>query len=53
MQAATVPSSSITAYMMRVDVELRHDGQAEQHNPQAALPQQHASCGKNNLLYYS
>lgn len=44
MQAATVPSRSITAYMMRVDVELRQDGHAEQHRPHAALPQQHANC---------
>lgn len=44
MQAAMVPSSSMTAYIIRVDVELRHDGQAEQHKLQAALPQQQANC---------
>jgi hypothetical protein len=48
MHAAIVPSSNITAYIMRVDVELRHDGHAEQHRLHAALPQQHASCSKNN-----
>lgn len=31
---------------MRVEVEFLHDGQALQHNPQAALPQQHASYEK-------
>jgi len=30
--------------MILDDVELLHDGQALQHNPQAALPQQQASC---------
>ena len=53
MQAAMVPKSSITAYMMRVDVELRHDGHAEQQRLHAALPQQHASCNIqfNNLNF--
>lgn len=41
--AATITNSSITAYMSRVDVELAHDGQAEQQSEHAALPQQHAS----------
>lgn len=41
-----VPTSNITAYMIRVAVELRHESQAlhaEQHIVQAALPQQAAS----------
>lgn len=42
-QAAIMTSSSITAYMSRVEVELAHDGHAEQHSEHAALPQQHAS----------
>lgn len=44
MQAAIITSSSMTAYMSRVEVELAHDGHAEQHKEHAALPQQHASC---------
>lgn len=43
MHAIIVLISSITAYIIRVEVELRHDGQAEQHKPHAALPQQQAS----------
>lgn len=43
IQAAIVLSNSMIAYMILVDVELRHDGQAEQHNEHAALPQQHAN----------
>lgn len=43
MQATKVPTKSITAYMMRVVVEFRAVGQAEQHSEHAALPQQHAS----------
>lgn len=43
IQAAIVPNSNIKAYIILVDVELRHDGQALQHNEQAALPQQQAS----------
>lgn len=44
MQAAMVLNSSMTAYMIRVDVEFRQDGHAEQHRLQAADPQQHANC---------
>lgn len=44
MLAVTITNSSITAYMSRVDVELAHDGQAEQQSEHAALPQQHANC---------
>lgn len=43
MQAVIVTSSNITAYIIRVDVEFLHVGQAEQHKLQAALPQQQAS----------
>ena len=44
MHAAIVPTNSIRAYMTLDDVELRHEGHAEQHKEQAVLPQQHASC---------
>lgn len=44
MQATTITSSSMSVYMRRVDVELAHDGHAEQHREHAALPQQHANC---------
>ena len=37
------PKSNMIAYIMRVDVEFRHDGIHEQHKLHAALPQQHAS----------
>lgn len=43
MQATMVVTNSIKAYIIRVDVEFLHDGHAEQHNEQAALPQQQAS----------
>lgn len=43
IHAAIVPNSSKSAYIIRVEVEFRHDGQALQHNEQAVLPQQHAS----------
>lgn len=48
MHPTTVPNKSITAYIMRVDVELRHAGHAA-HREHAVLPQQHASC--NNKKY--
>lgn len=38
----TVPNRSMMAYIIRVDVELRHAGQAV-HKEHAALPQQQAS----------
>ena len=41
-QAVTVPTRSISAYMMRVVVELRELGQAAQHKEHAVLPKQHA-----------
>lgn len=41
-QATIIISSNMTVYMSREDVELVHDGQAEQHNEHAALVQQHA-----------
>nr|CAI5866004.1 unnamed protein product [Callosobruchus analis] len=47
MQAAIVPTNNINAYMILVEVEFLHDGHAEQHKEQAALPQQHASYNKN------
>ncbi len=43
MHDMTVPTINMIAYIIRVDVELRHDGQAAQHNEQAALPQHQAS----------
>lgn len=43
MHAAIVPSSSINAYIILVEVEFLHDGHAEQQREQAALPQQQAS----------
>lgn len=43
MHAIIVPANNITAYIILVDVELRHDGQAVQQREHAALPQQHAS----------
>lgn len=51
MQAVIVPTSNMIAYIMRVEVELRHEGQAVQHNPHAALPQQQASWNQHPLLY--
>jgi len=44
MHDTTVVNNSIKAYIIRVDVEFLHDGQAAQHKLQAALPQQQASC---------
>lgn len=44
IQATIVPINNIIAYIIRVEVEFRHDGHAAQHNEQAALPQHHASC---------
>ncbi|KAG7174202.1 hypothetical protein Hamer_G003106 [Homarus americanus] len=44
IQATIVPISIMTAYIMRVEVEFLHDGQAEQHKLHAADPQQQASC---------
>lgn len=49
MQAVTVPTSNMMAYMRRDEVELRHDGQAEQHSEQAALPQQQANWNFINV----
>lgn len=43
MHANIVPNNNIKAYIILVDVELRHDGQALQHNEHAALPQQQAN----------
>ena len=43
MQATIVPINNITAYINRDDVEFLHEGHAEQHKEQAALPQQQAS----------
>lgn len=40
IQAAIVPINNIIAYIILVDVEFLHDGQAEQHNEQAADVQQ-------------
>lgn len=42
--ANIIVTTIIIVYIRRVEVELEHDGQAEQHSEQAALPQQHASC---------
>lgn len=55
MQATTITSSSISVYMSRVEVELAHDGHAEQHSEHAALPQQHANytdMGVKKPLWY-
>lgn len=46
IHAVTAPNNNISAYIIRVDVEFLHDGQAEQHREHAVLPQQHASCKK-------
>ena len=42
-QDITNPSKRNKVYMMRDDVEERHDGQALQHKPHAALPKQQAT----------
>lgn len=44
MQATMVPNSNMMAYIILVDDEFLHDGHAWQQRPQAALPQQQASC---------
>lgn len=44
MQATIVPTSNISAYIIRVEVEFRQEGHDAQHNEQAVLPQHHASC---------
>lgn len=43
MPEMIAPTSSIIAYINRVDVEFRHDGHAAQHNEQAVPVQQQAS----------
>ena len=40
MHAATVEINNMRVYMRRDDVELVHDGHAEQHSEHAVLPQQ-------------
>lgn len=45
-----VPTNNIIAYIIRVEVEFRHEGHAEQHNEQAALPQQQASWNYKKKL---
>ena len=47
MHAVMVPRRSMIAYMILEELEFLHDGQAWQQRPQAALPQQHASCLMN------
>jgi hypothetical protein len=44
MQATMVESRRSMAYMMRDEELFLHDGHAEQHRLQAALPQHMASC---------
>lgn len=53
MHAAMVPTSSITAYMSRAEVEERHEGHAEQQSPHAVLPQQHASYKCDSRLNFN
>lgn len=43
MPALIAPNNSKMAYINRVDVELRHDGHAEQHSEQAVPVQHEAS----------
>lgn len=50
MHAATVEISNMSVYMRRDDVELVHDGHAEQHREHAVLPQQQASCKSNDMI---
>ena len=52
MHAVMVPNSNITAYMIRDEDEFLHEGHAWQHSPQAALPQQHASCNDEKIEKY-
>jgi hypothetical protein len=48
MAPNTAPNNNINAYINRVEVELRHDGQAEQHSEHAVPVQQHASYNNKN-----
>lgn len=50
IQATTVPTNNIIAYISREDVEFLHDGHAEQHREHAALPQQQANCKQLKIL---
>ena len=47
IQATAVPSRSIMAYIILVEVEFLHDGQAAQQSWQAAEPQQQANWKRN------
>ena len=40
----------MTMYIIRVDVEFRHDGQAVQHNWHAEVPQQQANYILKNFI---
>lgn len=43
MPETMAPTNNMRAYINRVDVELRHDGHAAQHNEQAVPVQQQAN----------
>lgn len=47
MPDTMAPINNINAYIKRDDVELRHDGHAEQHNEQAVPVQQQANFGNS------
>lgn len=44
--ATMAPTNNMTAYIIRVEVELRHDGHAEQHSENAVPVQQQAHYGE-------